>query len=60
MEAVETGYAGSSQRVHTRPEGEEREQEPSKEELEEHPTREAGASAQKEVVEQFEEFSEEL
>jgi hypothetical protein len=59
MEAEETGYAGSSQRVHTRPEEEEGEEEPSREELEEHPTREAGASTQEEVVEPIEEFSEE-
>ena len=54
-----TPGTGTSQRVHMRPEEEDGEQEHNEEELEEHPTREVGASIQEEVLELFEEFSEE-
>ena len=59
MEAVENGYAGTSQRNHTTPQEEEGVQEPTEGELEEHPIREEVESIQEEAVEPSEESLEE-
>ena len=59
MEAVENGYAGTSQRNRTTPQDEEGVQEPTEGELEEHPMREEVEVIHKEAMELSEESSEE-
>ena len=59
MEAVENGYAGTSQRNHTTPQEEEGAQEPTEGEHEEHPMREEVEVIHEEAMELSEESSEE-
>ena len=59
MEAVENGYAGTSQRNHTTPQEAEEAQEPTEGELEEHPLREEAQVVPEEVSELSEERLEE-
>ena len=59
MEAVENGYAGTSQRNHTTLQEEQEAQEPTEGELEEHPMREEAQDIPEEVLGLTEEGSEE-